>query len=367
MAYIIANPKWVVIRIIIICFFMQSRVYTSLLSQQQVSCLFFFGASLTDNGNNNILSTLLKANYLPYGIDFPAGPTGRFSNGQNIPDFIAKLLGFSKPIPPFATATGSDIVKGVNYASAGAGILNETGKALGDNISMNKQLSNHQITISRLATLLGPSQVQAYLNTCVYTVEMASNDYVNNYIQPQNYPSTASFTPDQFAAFLIQQFTTQLQHVQALYTSGARKVAIYGLAQLGCIPQVLTMFPANASGCVDFVNDYVQLFNNRLKPLVDNLNANLAGAIFTYINISSISSINPSNLGITILNSPCCVVSSVGVCVPNRAPCIDPDLHIFFDNYHTTEIVNAIIAYRSYKSLLPNDAYPYDIKHLAQQ
>lgn len=362
MAHIVPNPKWVVIFIIIITFFMKSQVFTH--GRQQVPCLFLFGASLTDNGNNNMRSTLLKSNYLPYGIDFPTGPTGRFSNGQNIPDFIAKLLGFGNPIPPFATATGSGIVKGVNYASAGAGILDDTGRALGDQISMNRQLSNHQMTISRLAPLLGPSQVQNYLHKCVYTVEMGSNDYVNNYLQPQNYPSSASFTPDQFAAFLIQQFSTQLK---ALYMSGARKVAIYGLAQLGCIPQVLTMIQANASGCVDYVNNYVQLFNNRLKPLVDNLNANLPGAIFTYINITSISSINPSSIGITVFNAPCCVVSSLGVCVPKQAPCIDRDLHIFFDNYHTTERVNSLIASRSYNSHLPTDAYPFDIKHLARQ
>ncbi|XP_075499878.1 GDSL esterase/lipase At1g29670-like [Primulina tabacum] len=360
MAAIIANPKWVVI--FVISFFMKSQVFTH--GQQQVPCLFLFGASLTDNGNNNMLSTLLKSNYPPYGIDFPTGPTGRFSNGENIPDFIAKLPGIGDPIPPFATATGAGIVKGVNYASAGAGILDDTGIGLGDQISMNEQLSNHQVTILRLAPLLGPSQVQNYLNKCVYTVEIGSNDYINNYIQPKNYTSSASFTPDQFAAFLIQQFSTQLE---ALYTSGARKVAIYGLAQLGCIPQVLMMIPANSSGCVDYVNNYVQLFNNRLKPLVDDLNSNLPDAIFTYINITSITSINPSSIGITIFNVACCVVSSVGVCVPNQAPCIDRDLRVFFDNYHTTEIVNRLIASRSYNSLLPTDAYPFDIKHLAQQ
>ena len=31
---------------------------------------------------------MAKANYQPYGIDFPAGPTGRFTNGRNIGDII---------------------------------------------------------------------------------------------------------------------------------------------------------------------------------------------------------------------------------------------------------------------------------------
>jgi hypothetical protein len=38
----------------------------------------------------------------------------------------AQLLGFENFIPPFANINGSDILKGVNYASGGAGIRMET-------------------------------------------------------------------------------------------------------------------------------------------------------------------------------------------------------------------------------------------------
>lgn len=54
----------------------------------QVPCYFIFGDSLVDNGNNNRLQSLAKANYLPYGIDFNGGPTGRFSNGLTTVDVI---------------------------------------------------------------------------------------------------------------------------------------------------------------------------------------------------------------------------------------------------------------------------------------
>lgn len=57
----------------------------------QVPCYFIFGDSLVDNGNNNQLSSLARANYLPYGIDFADGPTGRFSNGKTTVDVIGKL------------------------------------------------------------------------------------------------------------------------------------------------------------------------------------------------------------------------------------------------------------------------------------
>lgn len=56
---------------------------------QQVPCYFIFGDSLVDNGNNNQLQSLARADYLPYGIDF-GGPTGRFSNGKTTVDVIGK-------------------------------------------------------------------------------------------------------------------------------------------------------------------------------------------------------------------------------------------------------------------------------------
>lgn len=53
-----------------------------------VPCFFIFGDSLVDNGNNNRLATLARANYRPYGIDFPLGATGRFTNGRTYVDAL---------------------------------------------------------------------------------------------------------------------------------------------------------------------------------------------------------------------------------------------------------------------------------------
>ncbi|MCI12625.1 GDSL esterase/lipase, partial [Trifolium medium] len=57
-------------------------------TSQNVPAMFIFGDSLIDNGNNNNMASLAKANYFPYGIDFNGGPTGRFSNGYTIVDEI---------------------------------------------------------------------------------------------------------------------------------------------------------------------------------------------------------------------------------------------------------------------------------------
>lgn len=54
----------------------------------QFQAMFVFGDSLVDDGNNNFLNSLAKSNYVPYGVDFERGPSGRFSNGKTIIDFL---------------------------------------------------------------------------------------------------------------------------------------------------------------------------------------------------------------------------------------------------------------------------------------
>ncbi|CAK9154690.1 unnamed protein product [Ilex paraguariensis] len=331
----------------------------------QVPCYFVFGDSLVDNGNNNDLVTVAKVNFLPYGIDFLAGPTGRFTNGQNAADIIGELLGFDDFIPPFATTNGSDILKGVNYGSGGAGIRSETGKTLGGRISLTKQLRNHNVTVSRIELLLGnKAAAKDYLNKCIYGVVIGSNDYINNYLQPQFYSTSRKYTPDQYAAVLIQQYSCKLR---TLYKHGARKIAIFGLPQIGCTPGELASHAINASGCVDTINNEVQLFNNRLKPLVDGLNKDLHGAKFIYVNTTSITSGDVSVLGVTVPNTPCCEVSTTtGLCVPGQVPCSNRTEYAFWDAFHPTEIINLILARRAYNALLPTDTYPIDICRLAE-
>lgn len=70
----------------------------SIASLAEARAFFVFGDSLVDSGNNNYLATTARADSPPYGIDYPTRrPTGRFSNGLNIPDII------SMPLIPYFT------------------------------------------------------------------------------------------------------------------------------------------------------------------------------------------------------------------------------------------------------------------------
>lgn len=59
-------------------------------TNKAAAALFIFGDSLYDPGNNNYIntSTDFQANFLPYGKSFFNTPTGRFSDGRLIIDFI---------------------------------------------------------------------------------------------------------------------------------------------------------------------------------------------------------------------------------------------------------------------------------------
>ncbi|KAJ9690821.1 hypothetical protein PVL29_013130 [Vitis rotundifolia] len=336
----------------------------------QVPCYFIFGDSLVDNGNNNGIASLARANYLPYGIDFPQGPTGRFSNGKTTVDVIAELLGFDNYIPPYSSARGDDILQGVNYASAAAGIRDETGQQLGGRITMNGQLTNYQTTVSQVVNILGDEYTAAnYLSKCIYSLGLGSNDYLNNYFMPQYYSTSRQYTPEQYADVLIQQYA---QQIRTLYNYGARKVVLIGVGQIGCSPNELAQNSPDGTTCVERINYANRLFNDRLRSLVGELNNNFPDGRFIYINAYGIFQdliSSPSSYGFKVTNAGCCGVGRNNgqiTCLPLQTPCQNRNEYLFWDAFHPGEAANVIIGRRSYSAQSSSDAYPIDIRRLAQ-
>ncbi|KAJ1414183.1 SGNH hydrolase superfamily [Sesbania bispinosa] len=329
--------------------------------ESQVPCLFIFGDSLSDSGNNNHLPTSAKSNYMPYGIDFPTGPTGRFTNGRTTVDIITQLLGFDDFIPPFANTSGSDILKGVNYASGGAGIRDETGMHMGVAISLGLQLKNHQVIVSQIATTLGsPEKAQQYLNKCLYYVKIGSNDYIGNYFLPQFYPTKSIYDTEQYAEALIEELSMNLL---ALYEVGARKYVLVGLGLIGCTPNAIYTKGTNGS-CFEEENAAASIFDDKLKSLVDLFNDKFsANSKFIFINSTSEASENSP--GFLVSNAACCPTGLLGGCVPDEEPCYNRSEYVFWDEFHTTEAWNLLIAIASYNaSSNPTFTYPMDIMHL---
>ncbi|KAD4982505.1 hypothetical protein R6Q59_002103 [Mikania micrantha] len=331
----------------------------------KVPCTFVFGDSLVDDGNNNDLNTRAKFNYAPYGIDFPGRrATGRATNGRTIADFITQLLGLLGFIPPYATVTDEQIPRGVNYGSGGAGILDDTGRKLGDRIDLNHQLLRHAIIVSRLKRLQGNDKTftEEYLKKCIYLVDIGSNDYINNYFMPNDYIAGRIYTPPQFASKLIEKYSQQLKK---LYDLGARKIAVFGVGLLGCTPFERARYDTKGAPCVEPINNAVKLFNDQLPPLVDGFNRDYPGASFTFINMTSIST--PLEGDPPLSFDPCCPTNSDGLCIQDSMPCPNRDMTAFFDDLHPTQVANGRLAARSYKKATPMDARPFDISQLAEK
>ncbi|XP_057481367.1 GDSL esterase/lipase At5g08460-like isoform X2 [Actinidia eriantha] len=282
-------------------------------SSSQFTAMFCFGDSLTDNGNNNYLTSLAKANYVPYGVDFYEGPSGRFSNGRTIIDYLGDLVGIPY-LPAFANplATGKNILRGVNFASAAAGILEETGRNLGQRFSLSQQVENFENTLSQLKNEMSDEEISQYLFKSLAIMILGSNDYINNYMVPSQYATSYIYNPKEYADLLIERYATQI----LLNSKYPEAIFVYG---------------------------------------------NTYGAFGDILN-------NPTAYGFKVIDKGCCGIGrNQGqiTCLPFSSPCIDRNQYVFWDAFHPTQAVNQILARRAYNGL-PSDCYPVNVQQMAQ-
>ncbi|KAF5944571.1 hypothetical protein HYC85_018648 [Camellia sinensis] len=224
---------------------------------------------------------------------------------------------------------------------------------------MKGQVNNYKNTVSQVVDMLGDEDsAKNYLSQCIYSVGLGSNDYLNNYFMPTYYSTSRQYTPEQYA--------------QTLYNYGARKVVCIGVGQIGCIPNALAQNSPDGSSCVQNVNSANLLFNDQLKSLVDEFNNNLPGAKFIYINAYGIFHdliSRPSSFGFKVTNAGCCGVGRNNgqiTCLPFQTPCQNRNEYLFWDAFHPGEAANIIMGRRSYSAESSSDAYPVDIRRLAQ-
>ncbi|TKW12862.1 hypothetical protein SEVIR_5G063100v4 [Setaria viridis] len=204
-------------------------------------CMYIFGDSLVDNGNNNNILSLARANYRPYGIDFHEGPPGRFTNGRTMVDFLSDMLGLRPPlVPPYATARPADLPRGVNFASGASGVLAETGNNLGGHYPLSEQVDHFRAAVAAMGNSSAfrgsAARLAEHLGRCIFFVGMGSNDYLNNYFMPNYYDTARRYSPRDYAALLLQGYAAQITE---LYGLGARKFVVAGVGQIGCIPYEL--------------------------------------------------------------------------------------------------------------------------------
>ncbi|XP_057441997.1 GDSL esterase/lipase At5g37690 isoform X2 [Lotus japonicus] len=312
---------------------------------------YIFGDSLTDVGNNNFLQySLAKSNYPWYGIDYSGGQaTGRFTNGRTIGDIISAKLGITSPPPYLSVSQNIDaLLKGVNYASGGAGILNDTG--LYFRLSFDDQINYFKKTKEAITTKVGEEAANKHFNGAMHFIGIGSNDYVNNFLQPF-LADGQQYTHDEFVELLISTLDHQIMR---LYQLGARNMVIHGIGPLGCIPS--QRVKSKQGECLKHVNEWILQFNSNIQKLINTLNHRLPNAklIFadTYPLVLDLID-SPSTYGFKVSNTSCCNAdkSIGGLCLPNSKLCSNRNDYVFWDAFHPSDAANAILAEKFFSTL----------------
>ncbi|CAN6582245.1 unnamed protein product [Malus baccata var. baccata] len=313
----------------------------------EARAFFVFGDSLVDAGNNNYLATSARADSPPYGIDYPTRrPTGRFSNGLTIPDYISQKLGAEPTLPYLSPQlTGQKLLVGANFASAGIGILNDTGVQFANIIRMPAQLLNFQQYQRRLSAQIGPQRTKQLVNQALVLLTVGGNDFVNNYYLVPFSARSRQFALPDYVRYLISELRKILLK---MYDLGARRVLVTGTGPLGCAPAELAMRSRNGE-CAAELQRGAALYNPQLIQMLRSVNSQLGSDVFVAANVQETRNDfikNPQAFGFTTSKVACCgqgPYHGLGLCTRASNLCPNRDLYAFWDAFHPSEKGNRLI------------------------
>ncbi|KAI3453091.1 hypothetical protein Pfo_009754 [Paulownia fortunei] len=303
-----------------------------------VPAIFIFGDSIFDAGNNHYnRNCTAQADFPPYGSTFFHHPTGRFTNGRTVPDFISQFIGI--PLQkPFLEAQ-LEIVNGtrknypsngINFASAGSGVLRATNNDSG--------VTPIQVQLQQFQTLVEQNHIDRKLvKESLFFLESGSND-IFSYFYPFDTPT---LTPDAY----VQSMLTEVdKFVDKIYKLGARRIAVFALGPVGCVPARTLLPGAPVTKCYGKMNKMVKNYNMGLENVVKALPVRYPGAIGVFGAVYKTVQVfraNPKRYGFADVDSACCGYGSLGGEVQcgkeGYKLCKNPNEYLFWDFFHPSE------------------------------
>ncbi|KAJ9546166.1 hypothetical protein OSB04_025873 [Centaurea solstitialis] len=311
--------------------------------EEIVPAVIMFGDSIVDTGNNNNLETIFKVNYPPYGKDFYGGqPTGRFSNGKVPSDFIVEELGIKDVLQPYLDPNLGieDLLTGVNFASGGGGYDPLTSE-LASVISLEEQIELFKEYMEKVKSMAGEDAANAILSKGLFVVATGSNDVTNTYFN--NPLRRYHFNFDSYTDLMIRSASSFLQD---LYNLGARRIGVFGVPPIGCLPSQRTLKGGTQRECAENYNELAELFNTKLSMEINSLSHNLPFARMAYVDgyylpLDIIQ--NPTKYGFDVSNIGCCGTGTIEVAFLCKYTCTNVSEYVFWDSFHFTENAYRII------------------------
>ncbi|XP_008812183.1 GDSL esterase/lipase At1g31550-like [Phoenix dactylifera] len=332
-------------------------------SHAAITCytsIFSFGDSLADTGNllHDVGKNNIHVGRLPYGETYFRRPTGRFSDGRLVVDFLAQAMGLPL-LPPYLAGPGrKGFRRGANFAVAGAtaienGFFTEKGiQVLWSNNSLGSQIEWFRQLLPSLCSSDSDCN-DMFRNSLFLVGEIGGNDY--------NYPFLQARSLDEIVSYVPRVMDAISSAITALIELGARTLVVPGNFPIGCNSAYLTVFRSNRSedydaiGCIKWLNKFSRFHNNRLRVVLNRVRLRNPHATVIYADyysaaMSLFSSPEPSGFRISPLPA-CCggggpynYNSSLQCGNSGSNICADPSIYITWDGMHMTEAAYRKIA-----------------------
>ncbi|KAF7007299.1 hypothetical protein CFC21_022246 [Triticum aestivum] len=319
--------------------------------------LFTFGDSLIDTGNFIVHSSTDSGPVLelPYGETFFGRPSGRWSDGRLVVDFIVEKLGFPYWPAYLQAAAGKSPAEEFRY---GANFAVVAATALSQDFFMKKNLSVDQFPPilpysldvqigwfkKVLAVLASTDQERKeVMESSLFLVgEIGANDY--------NHPFSRNKTLEWVRPLVPQVISSIALSIKALIELGAKTMFVPGIFPLGCTPQYLALFPGDdrdpATGCLWWLNDLILLHNHMLEARLEELRRDHPSVSITYVDsydnaLGLVTAPTQNGFDKETVLEACYPVLSTG---PSGMPCPEPSRYVSFDGLHMTEAAYRIMA-----------------------
>ncbi|CAN1233863.1 GDSL esterase/lipase At5g33370, partial [Linum perenne] len=227
----------------------------------------------------------------------------------NSPNFVGskykgQAIGASEPTLPYLSPAlnGQRLLVGANFASAGIGILNDTGIQFLNIIRITRQLQLFQQYQQRVSGLIGVEQAQRLVRESLVLITLGGNDFVNNYYLVPFSARSRQFALPDYVVYLISEYRKILAR---LYELGARRVLVTGTGPITNYKRQLVIIYGHFVG---FVTSKVACCGQ-----------------------------GPYN--------------GLGLCTPASNLCPNRDIYAFWDPFHPSERANRMIV----QSILTGD------------
>lgn len=312
--------------------------------------IFAFGDSFTDTGNLLIsqnYSVDQIENYLPYGSTFFHKPTGRFSDGRLVVDFLAQRLRapLLKPFLLPRSQSGSLAFEDrfVSFAVGGATAQSAVLLKKTLNISSITPFSL-DVQLERLEQLLGEIKEVHLPEALIFFGEIGHNDYSYAIISGKPHAEVLSSVPN-----VITQIKRLLQK---LIKDGAKYIVVQGNLPMGCDPlfrRMLNSSPKDKFGCIQSINKMSHKHNKQLQKVLRYLIRKYPDVSIAYFDFEKayIQVLKrPSVFGFTNTTSPCydiLMVASVPFNITafqEVKACPHPSKYLNWDGVHLTEAMD---------------------------